>query len=212
MQARQQKAGPLAGVTVRSYSRAEGPGHFRVLYPAVRATTDAEGRYRLTGMARGEGYRVAVIPGRDHPYLFAAADVPDGPGLDPVTLDVGLRRGVWIEGKLTDKLTGKPVKGGVEYFSLYDNPNLRDYPGFEGALLGDLAVGTKEDGSYRVAGLPGPGLVAVYCRQEGYLRADQLRPILDGLGISIITTSKGVMSDRRARAQHLGGEVLCKVW
>jgi small subunit ribosomal protein S8 len=45
-----------------------------------------------------------------------------------------------------------------------------------------------------------------------YLRAAQLRPVLDGLGISIISTSKGVMSDRRARAQHLGGEVLCKVW
>jgi small subunit ribosomal protein S8 len=36
--------------------------------------------------------------------------------------------------------------------------------------------------------------------------------VLDGLGISIISTSKGVMSDRRARAQRLGGEVLCKVW
>ena len=45
-----------------------------------------------------------------------------------------------------------------------------------------------------------------------YLRAAQLRPVLDGLGISIISTSKGVMSDRRARAQRLGGEVLCKVW
>ena len=45
-----------------------------------------------------------------------------------------------------------------------------------------------------------------------YLRAAQLKPILDGLGISIISTSKGVMSDRRARAQRLGGEVICKVW
>ena len=45
-----------------------------------------------------------------------------------------------------------------------------------------------------------------------YLRSDQLRPVLDGLGISILSTSKGVMSDRRARAQHLGGEVVCKVW
>jgi small subunit ribosomal protein S8 len=45
-----------------------------------------------------------------------------------------------------------------------------------------------------------------------YLRSTQLRPVLDGLGISIISTSKGVMSDRRARAQRLGGEVLCKVW
>jgi small subunit ribosomal protein S8 len=45
-----------------------------------------------------------------------------------------------------------------------------------------------------------------------YRRADQLRPVLDGLGIAIISTSKGVMSDRQARAQHLGGELLCTLW
>lgn len=45
-----------------------------------------------------------------------------------------------------------------------------------------------------------------------YTRHDQLRPILDGLGISIVSTSRGVMSDRRARTQRLGGEVLCNVW
>ncbi len=45
-----------------------------------------------------------------------------------------------------------------------------------------------------------------------YLRATQLRPVLDGLGISVISTSKGVMSDRKARSQRLGGEVLCTVW
>ena len=45
-----------------------------------------------------------------------------------------------------------------------------------------------------------------------YLRNTQLRPVLDGLGISILSTSRGVMSDRRARAQKLGGEMLCTVW
>jgi small subunit ribosomal protein S8 len=45
-----------------------------------------------------------------------------------------------------------------------------------------------------------------------YRRHSQLRPILDGLGISILSTSRGVMSDRRARAQRLGGELLCTVW
>jgi small subunit ribosomal protein S8 len=45
-----------------------------------------------------------------------------------------------------------------------------------------------------------------------YRRSNQLRPVLDGLGISILSTSKGVISDRRARAQHLGGELLCTVW
>jgi RNA polymerase sigma factor (sigma-70 family) len=163
---------PLAGVTVRSHAQAIGPSSFRTLYPVVRTTTDAEGRYRLTGMPRGEGYTVAVIPARDQPYVFTSTPVPDGPGLDPVTLDVGLMRGVWIEGRLTDKVTGKPVKGSVEYFSMYSNPNRPDYPGYEGAWLGGL-VGAMEDGSFRVVGLPGPGLVAVYCHEDYYLRADQ---------------------------------------
>jgi len=45
-----------------------------------------------------------------------------------------------------------------------------------------------------------------------YFRSTQLRPVLNGLGISILSTSKGVMSDRRARAQKLGGEMLCTVY
>ena len=45
-----------------------------------------------------------------------------------------------------------------------------------------------------------------------YRRHAQLRPVLDGLGIAILSTSRGVMSDRQARAQRLGGELLCTVW
>jgi small subunit ribosomal protein S8 len=39
-----------------------------------------------------------------------------------------------------------------------------------------------------------------------------LRPILNGLGISIISTSRGVVSDREARQRKLGGEILCELW
>ena len=45
-----------------------------------------------------------------------------------------------------------------------------------------------------------------------YSRASALQPILGGLGISIISTSRGVISDREARQRNLGGEVLCEVW
>jgi len=45
-----------------------------------------------------------------------------------------------------------------------------------------------------------------------YRRVKELRPVLDGLGIAILSTSKGIMSDRQARAQRLGGELLCTVW
>jgi small subunit ribosomal protein S8 len=45
-----------------------------------------------------------------------------------------------------------------------------------------------------------------------YVRHDQLKPVLDGLGISVLSTSRGVMSDRRARTEKVGGELLCTVW
>ncbi len=45
-----------------------------------------------------------------------------------------------------------------------------------------------------------------------YYKAKDLKPVLDGLGIAVISTSRGVMSDRQARAQRLGGEILCKIW
>ena len=45
-----------------------------------------------------------------------------------------------------------------------------------------------------------------------YSKAKELRPVLDGLGISIISTSRGVVSDREARQRNLGGEVLCQIW
>jgi small subunit ribosomal protein S8 len=45
-----------------------------------------------------------------------------------------------------------------------------------------------------------------------YSPATALKPILNGLGISIISTSRGLISDREARQRNLGGEVLCEVW
>jgi len=45
-----------------------------------------------------------------------------------------------------------------------------------------------------------------------YRDRTQLKPVLDGLGIAILTTSRGVMSDRRARQEKVGGELLCTVW
>lgn len=44
-----------------------------------------------------------------------------------------------------------------------------------------------------------------------FSKSRELRPVLNGLGISIISTSQGVVSDREARQQNIGGEVLCEV-
>lgn len=45
-----------------------------------------------------------------------------------------------------------------------------------------------------------------------YAGADELPRVLNGLGIAIISTSRGLMTDKRARKERVGGEVLCYVW
>jgi small subunit ribosomal protein S8 len=50
-----------------------------------------------------------------------------------------------------------------------------------------------------------PGL-RVYCRKE------EIPKVLNGLGVAIISTSRGIVTDREARKQGLGGEVICYIW
>ncbi len=45
-----------------------------------------------------------------------------------------------------------------------------------------------------------------------YVAAEQIPKVRNGIGIAILSTSSGVMTDHDARAQHVGGEILCEVW
>ncbi len=45
-----------------------------------------------------------------------------------------------------------------------------------------------------------------------YLKSKHLPKILDGAGVAIVSTSKGLLTDRKARKEKVGGEVLCYVW
>ena len=45
-----------------------------------------------------------------------------------------------------------------------------------------------------------------------YTRADKLPRVLGGLGVAVLSTSQGLMTDREARQRRMGGEVLCYVW
>ena len=48
--------------------------------------------------------------------------------------------------------------------------------------------------------------------RRAYVGAREVRPVLGGMGVSILTTPKGVLSGRTARRDRVGGEVLCEVW
>ena len=45
-----------------------------------------------------------------------------------------------------------------------------------------------------------------------YLKARDVQPVYNGMGIAILSTSKGIMADKTARMENVGGEILCTVW
>lgn len=45
-----------------------------------------------------------------------------------------------------------------------------------------------------------------------YRRADDIQPVRNGMGVGILSTSQGLLSDRQARERRVGGELLCEVW
>jgi len=45
-----------------------------------------------------------------------------------------------------------------------------------------------------------------------YTKSKDIKPVYNGMGISILSTSRGVMTDKRARQENVGGEILCNIW
>ncbi|SRR5690554_4931453 len=64
---------------------------------------------------------------------------------------------------------------------------------------------TKEPAILSLERISRPGL-----RQ--YAKPNEIRKVKNGLGIAIISTSQGVMTDKQAKANNVGGEVLCHIW
>lgn len=93
---------------------------------------------------------------------------------------------------------------------LKDEGFIQDYQvsndGVQGTLKIDLKYGSKREpvivGLKRISK---PGL-------RKYVKADALSSVLNGMGIAIISTSNGIVTDKTARSRHIGGEILCEVW
>ncbi len=77
--------------------------------------------------------------------------------------------------------------------------------GPQGALTVTLKYNNQERVIKGLRRISKPGL-------RVYAKVEQLPRVLNGLGIALISTSKGIMTDREARMQQMGGEVLAYVW
>lgn len=159
---------PLAGFAVSSYGFLNNGVEHYVGQDDLKTTTDRNGRFRLTGLPKGLGNSVIVTaPTRGEfaqPYITQTAEVSNGQGIDPVSLEVGMQRGVWIEGRVSDRETGDPiVDAGVQYMPLDSNSAAQGLDRMRQQLVFDYyGVRTDDNGEYRFVGLPGDAALGVW--------------------------------------------------
>ena len=92
---------------------------------------------------------------------------------------------------------------------LYNKGYILDYK-FEDRLPGNIKIAlkyhpvSKQSAISTITRISKPGL-------RKYVSAEEMPRVKNGLGIAIVSTSKGLMTDKEARAKHVGGEVICYV-
>ena len=162
---------PGAVVTAASLSGSE-----LMIDGLISTETDARGHYRLLGLPKegAKGHKLAVYPPLDRPYFITRRiEVAASPGIAPAKLDIALKRGLWITGKVTDVTTGRPVPAAIDYFPLLSNANAKDYPNFDPNVTASMGIKTRyktdRDGRFRIAGLPGGGVVTAHTDDRSYL-------------------------------------------
>jgi len=94
---------------------------------------------------------------------------------------------------------------------LFDKGYIQNYKFVEEGPQGTIKIALKYNPSSKESAIVSltrvskPGL-------RKYTKADDLPRVLNGLGVAILSTSKGVMTDKEARTENIGGEVLCYVY
>ncbi|MHB8955238.1 MAG: M56 family metallopeptidase [Pirellulaceae bacterium] len=169
---------PLIGAVVGSCMHPSA--RLRLNSFVMSSTTDVNGRYRLDGLPMEKDSELLVVPTDQQPYFMTEKKVPDKLEAGAVTLDFELKRGIWVQGRVTDAATGRPVAARVMYYPFLANQHAAEYGNFRlreegysprGSIDGwDHRYQTDNDGSYRVVAAAGRGVIAVKSlRMEGYL-------------------------------------------
>ena len=193
---------PVPGVVI--CPRMTYPRAFENHYPlirwrsdmSIRVTTDARGHYRLGGLPVGHPVELGTKLGDGMPYRPMYQGLPNAPGVEPTRLDFKLVRGIPVQGKVTNRTTGKPVAAFVEYLPTLENPNLssvNDVGLFE-------PIATRPDGSFTLSALPGPGVVVATVMDDRFLTADRARADRPAAELVELGVIRGVTSPEQCQA------------
>ena len=151
---------PVPGVLVFVNRLFQSTKNERLDTRHLRSVTDEQGRFLITGVPPGEGHVLEAVAPKSQPYFLTLKEF----SLDPTNTDsqqikMQIAKGIWIEGQVCDKTTGQPVQATVDYLALQQNPNSLEKKGLQREWIHQSRYKTDENGTYKIVGLPGPGVV-----------------------------------------------------
>lgn len=129
---------------------------------------------------------------------------------DPIADYLTRIRNAYAARKRTVEIPASNVKLGISQV-LQDMGYIHGYKKTDDSKQGVIKVAlkydtvTKQPAITKIQRVSTPGL-------RVYSKAKEMPRVMNGLGIAVVTTSKGIMTGKQAKAQNLGGEVLCFVY
>ncbi len=163
-------------------------------------TTDAQGKFRIGGQPIGRENRLSVeVVGQ--PYIKVVKSVSDPSGVGPIAVEITLKRGRWVEGKVKNRANGSPVKAVVRYYPFRDNPHVQECT--DGSFLNnnvsdEVDFPTDATGRFRAVALPGRGALIVWASEPGYVSGRKSDPALTGKVLNYVGRFQSPMHQYQA--------------
>ena len=164
----------------------------------LTAITDDRGQFRIAGQppSRPNEPNLIAVTVDGEPYVKVIKSIGNTRGRETIQVDVALKRGNWVDGRVVDLTTGKPVAAVVEYWPYRDNPHLSTYANttFVDSIGGDEAeFPTDAQGRFRAVALPGGGVLAVRTVDSTYRSSE---PLAEPLAMRLLPSPDFPGADR----------------
>jgi RNA polymerase sigma factor (sigma-70 family) len=140
---------PVAGYTI---SVGVGYGF------GIEVVSDKEGRYQLNGVPKVKQYLFSAEPPAGSSWLRAGARIDDTEGLQPLTVDFTVTRGIRLSGRVIDRTNGKGAKGSIRFAPLLGN-TFAAKPGYDSYKYERLSTNVDFAGRFQMCIGPGPGVL-----------------------------------------------------
>jgi RNA polymerase sigma factor (sigma-70 family) len=141
----------------------------------LTSVSDKEGRYQLKDVPKVKQYLLSAEPPSGGSWLRSGARRDDTEGVQPLTVDFTVARGILLRGRVVEKTTGKGVRGSIRFVPLPSN-QFADKPGFDSYKYERMSNSADSQGRFKFTVVPGPGVLIFQASGGAKVDGQEIKP------------------------------------